>query len=308
MHGVGEPSIRFDHVIWVVPDLDAAARHLGGELGLHVTEVGEHPGRGTRNRCIHFDLAYLELIHVWNEELAAKTGTPFTAGVLDRHRRGGGLFTVALRVPDIERAATALGSAGFDVRLEEGSRRRADGSVVRWRTLDVAPPPAGAAPFFIQWEMDERQRRAHLSDAGFLSEHRYGPAVLDSVDFVTDRPERLADYYRRLLSSAAPGGFQERHGRDDRLAADFVAFDLPLGGIRILIPRGEPAGSPARREETGTAAPGLNNLPGGVKPFGEGPFMIRLRYGNGEGDPKIFHFPDLGAAWVAVSNALGTSG
>ena len=123
--------MRFDHVLWVTPDLDATAQALAG-LGLHVSERGEHPGQGTRNHCIHFGLAYIELIHVWNAAMAQATGLPLITGLVEAQRRGERLYTFALAVKNLDRIADALQASGVSAGpLLPGSRIRADGTVVR---------------------------------------------------------------------------------------------------------------------------------------------------------------------------------
>ncbi|HWI52185.1 MAG TPA: VOC family protein, partial [Symbiobacteriaceae bacterium] len=66
-------AIRFDHVVYAVPDLAAATANVREELGLHVVMGGEHPNWGTHNSLCHLGLPYIELIAVQDPVQAAKS-------------------------------------------------------------------------------------------------------------------------------------------------------------------------------------------------------------------------------------------
>lgn len=81
-----------DHVLIAVEDLNEAAEQCR-KLGFHVTEGGAHPGRGTANRLVVLENAYLELNAVqdrarrhgknwsgiWNSMVPASARSPLPA-------------------------------------------------------------------------------------------------------------------------------------------------------------------------------------------------------------------------------------
>ena len=67
-------SLRIDHVVYAVRDLDAAATRFDETYGLGSVSGGVHPRWGTANRIISLgDARYLELISIVDPEVAATT-------------------------------------------------------------------------------------------------------------------------------------------------------------------------------------------------------------------------------------------
>ncbi len=155
-----------DHLVVAVPDPDAAVDALAAELGLTAGGGGRHDRLGTFNRLIWLGDSYLELIGVFDPELARASwvGRPTLRALED----GGGLATWALASDAIEADVDRLRAAGSDVSAAEtGERIRPDGRVVRWRL--AAPPALGPdlPPFVIEhdvasaeWTPEERAARS----------------------------------------------------------------------------------------------------------------------------------------------------
>jgi Glyoxalase-like domain len=197
--------VGIDHVVLAVEDPDATAGQLEEKLGLRAGGGGRHDALGTFNRLVWLGDSYVELIGVFDSELAARSwlGPPVMAAI----ERGGGLATWAVAVDDLDAQLRWLPpDAGFAGPLD-GERRREDGRVVRWR---LAHPPAlsPTGPFLIEhdvsgaeWTPDERSARA-------AEQHPVGGRVrLASLEVATDNPAVAAGRLRRLLAtSAEPAG------------------------------------------------------------------------------------------------------
>jgi hypothetical protein len=178
--GPVEPSL--DHLVYAVPDLDAATSRFAEATGVEPAAGGRHLGRGTRNVLVGFtDTSYLEIIGP-DPEHPADPGViaPFGVGSLEHPR----LVTWAVHPADLEDAATTSAAAGAD----HGppwplSRRTPSGRLLEWRLASVYPPPLdGVTPFLIDWGDTEHPAAAlpRLELRGLRATHPE-PAEIEPV-------------------------------------------------------------------------------------------------------------------------------
>ena len=137
--------MKLDHVVFAVDDLAGAAEELEADHGLVSVAGGRHPGWGTENRIVPLGESYLELIAVADErEAAAGPFGRWVAGARGARRRPLGW---AVRTDELEQVARRLG-----LPVAEGSRRTAEGELLRWRYAGVERAMAEPClPFFIEW-------------------------------------------------------------------------------------------------------------------------------------------------------------
>jgi catechol 2,3-dioxygenase-like lactoylglutathione lyase family enzyme len=174
--------VWLDHVVYAVPDLERAGARWERELGLASVEGGRHVRWGTANRIVPFGTQYLEMIGVVDRDEAV--GTAFGRSVLELGGAGGGWMMPVLATDDIEAVGTRL---GLDV--DVGSRRRADGVEIRWRSAGFDDPRRAAwVPFFIQWDIGPE-----LYPGGAPVEHPSGATGIASVEIAGDA-EALAGW------------------------------------------------------------------------------------------------------------------
>ncbi|GAA1278996.1 VOC family protein [Pseudonocardia aurantiaca] len=147
--GPVEPSL--DHLVYAVPDLDAATRAFRAATGVDPAPGGRHLGRGTRNVLVGLrTTSYLEIIGP-DPENPADPGVamPFGLDTLDEPR----LVTWAVHPADLAAAASASAGAGADLgEIWPLSRRTPDGVLLEWRLASAHPAPLdGVTPFLIDW-------------------------------------------------------------------------------------------------------------------------------------------------------------
>jgi hypothetical protein len=149
--GFGPVDPALDHLVYAVPDLDAATREFAAATGVAPAEGGRHLGRGTRNVLVGFgETSYLEIIGPDpNHPAEPGVAVPFGLDSLELPR----LVTWAVHPVDIERATAVSAAAGADFgEIWPLSRRTPDGTLLEWRLASVHPAPLGGiAPFFIDW-------------------------------------------------------------------------------------------------------------------------------------------------------------
>lgn len=141
-------SLKIDHVIVAVRDLDEASAGLFDRFGLASVPGGRHEGHGTANRIVPLGDDYIELMAVVDDDEAK--GSPMGRWITAATSDGDHLLAVCLRTDDIEAVAAVRELAALPM-----TRLRPDGMLLSWRLtgLDVAiaEPPL---PFFIQWDID----------------------------------------------------------------------------------------------------------------------------------------------------------
>jgi Glyoxalase-like domain len=138
-------SLRVDHVIYAVDDLEAAGERFAEEFGLASVEGGRHPDWGTANRIVPLGSAYVELVAVVDPQVAASSD--FGRPVLDAVAIHEPLVGWVIATPDVRGIAHRL-----DLDVGRGSRMKPDGTTLSWQLAGVAPAlDAGALPFFIEW-------------------------------------------------------------------------------------------------------------------------------------------------------------
>lgn len=173
--------LHIDHVIYAVADADATAERLYEEHGLASIQGGRHPAWGTANRIVPLGAAYLELMTIFDADLAATNDLGRLVG--ERIARGDGFlgWMAAGDAFDERVAANGLEAHRF-------TRERPDGSQLSWRLagLDrmLAEPPL---PGLISW--DDPASFPGLAP----SEHRVKPAGIAWIELAGDA-QRLHAY------------------------------------------------------------------------------------------------------------------
>ncbi len=139
---------RIDHVIVGVADLDAGIKEFERMTGARPEIGGVHPGRGTRNALLSLgDGTYLEL---YAPDPAQMGNSPDVAELKSLHGLKPLGWAVFPQDPDAIRAA--MKRRGLSLSSPEaGSRRRPDGQMLEWETLEYKGFDHPLAPFFIRW-------------------------------------------------------------------------------------------------------------------------------------------------------------
>ena len=150
-------NLTIDHLIVCVGDLDEAANNFEDRLGLSSVEGGRHPGHGTANRIIPLGGCYIELLAVVDPSEAKDS--PFGNWATGRAKTAGGVDAVCIRTDDLDAVCTRLGLEPTAM-----SRRRPDGTELKWSTAGVDLAIAEYLPFFIEWHVPEDQMpgRTHV--------------------------------------------------------------------------------------------------------------------------------------------------
>jgi Glyoxalase-like domain len=192
-----DPPTVVDHVLLPVADLEDGARTLRQHHGLQAIPGGRHPNLGTANMIVPLGRQYLELIAIADPQEAAtsRLGKRVTRALDD-----GRMFVDwALRTRSVDLLRAKLLAAGWELPPPwEGSRRRPDGQVLRWRTQDVDTGAAWIAlPFAIEWDIPDG---LHPGEAA--AQHPSGATALRRVVVGARNPAHVREQLELLLGDS----------------------------------------------------------------------------------------------------------
>jgi hypothetical protein len=139
-----------DHLILGCNDLDRGITLVEENTGVRPAIGGVHPGRGTRNALLSLgERRYLEVIAP-DPKQSEIVHYPQLRSMIEPR-----LIGWAVHPPDIAAVAKQLleNKIAF-TGPDDGSRKRPDGRVLTWKTVNLADDRHGLLPFFIEWSAD----------------------------------------------------------------------------------------------------------------------------------------------------------
>jgi Glyoxalase-like domain len=145
--GEVDPPVVLDHILLGCNDLDGGIAFVEKHTGVRAIFGGIHPGRGTRNALLSLgENHYLEII----------APDPRQGGTSDmrnlRQLAEPRLVGWAAHSSNITQFAAQLRNSGIDFEGPvPGSRKRPDGRLLEWKTLNLKNEEHGVLPFFIEW-------------------------------------------------------------------------------------------------------------------------------------------------------------
>ena len=147
--GADEVPAVLDHILLGCSDLESGVDFVEQHTGVRAAFGGVHPGRGTRNALLSLgERHYLEII----APDPAQSGVtnplaPFLHSLSEPK-----LIGWAAHPGDIVAYAKKLSEAGvLFTGPTPGSRKRPDGRVLQWQTLNLKDDQSRLLPFFIEW-------------------------------------------------------------------------------------------------------------------------------------------------------------
>jgi catechol 2,3-dioxygenase-like lactoylglutathione lyase family enzyme len=147
LFGEAAPPKVLDHLLLGCNDLDRGVAFVEEHTGVRAAFGGVHPGRGTRNALLSLgEKHYLEIIAPDPQQ----PGAPDTRDLqkLSEPR----LVGWAAHPGEITQFAERLRAAHISFEgPTPGSRKRPDGRLLQWNTLNLENDESGLLPFFIEW-------------------------------------------------------------------------------------------------------------------------------------------------------------
>jgi hypothetical protein len=173
-----------DHIILGCNDLDRGIDLVEENIGVRPAIGGVHPGRGTRNALLSLgERRYLEIIAP-DPAQHEIVHFPQIRAMTDPR-----LIGWAVHPPGIAAIARQLLENKVEFKgPDDGSRKRPDGRVLTWKTVNLADDRHGLLPFFIEWS----------ADAVHPSSDAAKGCTLDYFEVMSADPEELASVFKRI--------------------------------------------------------------------------------------------------------------
>lgn len=182
------PSKRkIDHIVYAVPDLEAAILEFEAMTGVRPTFGGYHQHKGTKNALVNIgDGAYLELITVDQENTTISAPRWMGVDLIQEAK----VTRWSLKSDQLEQDSQALRSYHAKMGLIEGGQRNtAAGDLLSWMMImPLAEPAVEIAPFVTSWGENSVHPTQNLSPV----------CPLLDIQFVHPEPVALADLWRQL--------------------------------------------------------------------------------------------------------------
>ena len=139
-----------DHLVYATPDLESTIERLEQLFGVRAAIGGQHPGWGTKNALLSLGpKVYLEIMGPDPGQPEPKQPRPFGMDTMSQPR----LVTWVARSDDIQSVIDKAKQQELDLgELLEKSRKKPDGSVLKWTMTDLRKNRKdGTIPYFINW-------------------------------------------------------------------------------------------------------------------------------------------------------------
>jgi hypothetical protein len=139
-----------DHILLGCSDLQHGIDYVEQHIGVRAAFGGVHPGRGTQNALLALgERRYLEIIAPDPQQNVPERQDSFKSLTEPR------LMGWAAHPGNLEELAAKLRANGVAFAgPQPGSRRRPDGRVLNWKTVNLKDDHGGLLPFFIEWSAD----------------------------------------------------------------------------------------------------------------------------------------------------------
>jgi len=173
-----------DHILLGCNDLDNGINLVNESTGVRATLGGVHPGRGTRNALLSLgERRYLEIIAPDPAQSEIVHFPQIRAMTEPR------LIGWAVHPPDIAAVAKQLTENKIAFTgPDDGSRKRPDGRVLNWKTINLTDDRQGLLPFFIEWS----------ADSVHPSKDAPAKCTLDYFEILSAEPDELSSIFKRM--------------------------------------------------------------------------------------------------------------
>ena len=192
-------ELQLDHIVHFINGNPNKAIEEWEKLGFKAVMGGSHEKWGTFNSLIYNSTSYIEFLAIENEELAQNSDNPLIRQLVTDLQREEGIGQICFRTTDILSVKNELENKGCKTfPIFPGSRKRKDGTTIKWKMLFINQESPLPLPFFIEWEQQDEDRFNELKKLGMmdqkLEKHR-----IQSISIACKNGEESAKEWSQLF-------------------------------------------------------------------------------------------------------------
>lgn len=152
---------------------------------------------------------------------------PLIKQLTEEIRLGEGIGQICFRTNNIEKLQSELTGKGFETfPIFDGSRKRADGSILSWKMLFIKENPDYIYPFFIDWGMEDDNRFEELEQLGLIDE-KLATKEIAAVYIASKDFEKSAAAWQEIIPASGSDVYISNDGKEKRAS-------ILIGSVKII--------------------------------------------------------------------------
>ncbi|QED47875.1 VOC family protein [Cytobacillus dafuensis] len=192
-------DLQLDHLVHFISDHPNKAVMEWKKLGYKAVMGGSHESWGTFNSLLYSSTSYIEFIAVENQTIAEQSDNPLIKQLITDLKNRDGIGQICFRTKDLVMMKEQLNKKGITTfPIFPGSRKRQDGSMIRWKMLFIKEKASFPFPFFIEWEQNDEDRFIELK-ALSVTDKKLENHSVKSVFIACYNAEKTAMEWTRLF-------------------------------------------------------------------------------------------------------------
>ena len=160
-------NYQIDHIVYGVEDLDEAIVMFKSKYGMDAIIGGRHLRQGTKNALVNLgDGCYLELLAKDHENKLSESDVWMGMDYLSQPK----IIRWALKSKDLIKEQKVSKSYNPSMGgLQDGRRKKVDGTVLKWELLmPLSSPEVELFPFFVDWSKSTTHPTTEMPIGGSL--------------------------------------------------------------------------------------------------------------------------------------------
>lgn len=194
-------GMYLDHIVHHVTKTPKEVAEDWCKKRFHAVVGGRHTQWGTYNALLYTKNSYIEWLALEHKEVSAKSNNPLIDLFLHDLKTGPGFGTICIRTSSIDELCLKLEEKGIETSgILHAERKLTSGLVRKWKMLFLKEVVSEAlpAPFFIEWEENDKERYDLLRKEGTVVESNQNLTII-ACEFYVINPRETMDKWKKYF-------------------------------------------------------------------------------------------------------------